>query len=59
MYNLIEYSDKCSDSSGNLWGFKRDDIVNNADVATDDDAPSLKACVRYFLKFHYTSDLIT
>ena len=59
MYNLIEYSDKCSDSSGHLWGFKRDDIVNNADVATDDDAPSFKACACSFLKFHYTSDLIT
>ena len=24
MYNLIEYSDNYSDSSGRLWGFKTD-----------------------------------
>ena len=32
MYNLIEYSDNYSDTSGNLWNFKRDEIINNADV---------------------------
>ena len=32
MYNLMEYSDNYSDTSGSLWGFKRDDVVNNADV---------------------------
>ena len=26
MYNLIEYSDKYSDTSGSLWQFKRDEI---------------------------------
>ena len=26
MYNLIEYSDNYSDTSGNLWQFKRDEI---------------------------------
>ena len=36
MYNLIEYSDNCSDTSGSLWQFKRDDVPNdNADLATD------------------------
>ena len=30
MYNLIEYSDNYSDTSGSLWGFKKDEIVNNA-----------------------------
>ena len=25
MYNLIEYSDNYSDTSGNLWQFQRDD----------------------------------
>ena len=36
MYNLIEYSDNCSDTSGSLWQFKRDDVSNdNADLATD------------------------
>ena len=26
IYNLIEYSDNYSDSSGSLWGFKRDEM---------------------------------
>ena len=42
MYNLIEYSDNYSDTSGSLWGFKRDEIVNNADVTNDDHAPPFK-----------------
>ena len=42
MYNLIEYSDNYSDTSGSLWGFKRDEIVNNADVTNNDNAPSPK-----------------
>ena len=42
MYNLIEYSDNYSDTSGSFWGFKRDEIVNNADVSNDDNAPSFK-----------------
>ena len=42
MYNLIEYSDNYSDTSGSLWGFKKDEIVNNADVTNDDDAPPFK-----------------
>ena len=41
MYNLIEYSDNYSYTSGSLWGFKRDEIVDNADV-TNDNAPSFK-----------------
>ena len=41
MYNLIEYSDKYSDTSGSLWQFKRDEITNNADVSNDN-APSFK-----------------
>ena len=32
MYNLIEYSDNYSDTSGSLWHFKRDEITNNADL---------------------------
>ena len=39
MYNLIEYSDNYSDTSGRLWQFKRDEQnmnnVNPADVTTD------------------------
>ena len=41
MYNLIEYSDNYSDTSGSLWQFKRDEIVNNADVSNDN-APSFE-----------------
>ena len=41
MYNLIEYSDNYSDTSGSLWQFKRDEIVNNADVSNCN-APSFK-----------------
>ena len=36
MCNLIEYSDNYSDFSESLCGFKRDDVVNNADVTNDD-----------------------
>ena len=32
MYNLIEYSDNYSDTSGSLWNFKRHEIINNSDV---------------------------
>ena len=32
MYNLIEYSENYSDTSGSLWKFKRDEIKNNADI---------------------------
>ena len=35
MYNSIEYSDNYSDTSGNLWQFKRDEINNNANVTAD------------------------
>ena len=40
--NLIEYSDNYSDTSGSLWQFKRDEIINNADVTNDDNALSFK-----------------
>ena len=42
MYNLIEYSDNYSDTSQRLWDFKRDEIVDNANVTNDDNAPSFK-----------------
>ena len=42
MYNLIEYSDNYSDTSGSLWNFKRDEIINNADVTNDNNSPSFK-----------------
>ena len=44
MYNLIEYSDNYSDTSGSLWQFKRDELnVNNINTAlSNDNAPSFK-----------------
>ena len=42
MYNLTEYSDKYSDTSGSLWNFKKDEIDNNANLTKDHNAPSLK-----------------
>ena len=42
IYNLIEYSDNYSDTSGILWQFKRHEIINNADVTNDNKAPSFK-----------------
>ena len=36
MYNLIEYSENYSDTSGSLWQFKRDEVpANNADLRID------------------------
>ena len=42
MHNLIEYSVSYSSTSGSLWHFGRDEIINNADVTNDDNAPSFK-----------------
>ena len=42
MYNLTEYSDNYSDSSGSLWGFKRDEVTETADVTNDNNTPSFK-----------------
>ena len=35
MYNLIEYSDNYSDSSGRLWQFKRGEIEEDVDLTLD------------------------
>ena len=37
MYNLIEYSDNYSNTSGSLWQFKRDEVPanNNTDLSID------------------------
>ena len=42
MYNLIQYSDNYSDTSGSSWGFIRDEIDDNAEMTNDDNAPSFK-----------------
>ena len=39
IYNLIQYNDNCSDTSGSLWNFKKDEIISNADVTNDNNAP--------------------
>ena len=35
VYNLIEYSDNYSDTSGSLWQFKRDGIEGDVDLTVD------------------------
>ena len=35
MFNLIEYSDNYSVTSGNLWQFKRDEIQGNVYLTVD------------------------
>ena len=42
MFNLIEYSDNYCDTSGSLWLFKGDEIIDNANVTNDNNAPSFK-----------------
>ena len=42
MYNLIQYIDNYSDTSGSLWDFKRYEIIHNADVTNDDNASLFK-----------------
>ena len=41
IYNLIEYSDNYSDTSGSLWNFKRDEIIGNINV-TNNNSSSFK-----------------
>ena len=40
MYNLIEYSDNYSDTSGSLWQFKRDEIEGNIALTAYNHIPS-------------------
>ena len=35
MYNLTEYSDNYSDTSGSLWQFKMDEIASSNDLTVD------------------------
>ena len=59
MYNLIEYSDNYSDTSGSLWKFKRGkQNINNgnpANVTTLDDSTSFK-CKSVFFKLLTPAD---
>ena len=40
LYNLIQYNDHYFDTSGSLWGFKKDNMTNNANETNDNNAPS-------------------
>ena len=42
IYNLTEYSDNYSGTTGSLWKFRRDETINKADVTNDNNAPSFK-----------------
>ena len=42
MYNLIEYSDNYSDTSGSLWQFKRDEVLAGNVELTVDNSQSFK-----------------
>ena len=48
MYNLIEYSDSYSNTSGSLWNFKMDEIIDNADMTNDNNSPSFKFKAKYY-----------
>ena len=41
MYNLIEYSDNYSDTSGSLWNVKRDETIGNINI-TNNNSSSFK-----------------
>ena len=54
MYNLIEYSDKYSDTSESLWEFERDEIEGKVDLTVDNNhIPNNSS------SFKYKSSLIT
>ena len=52
MYNLIEYSDNCSDISGSLWQFKRDESpvadAGNPDNVSTTNSTSFKYKFSFF-----------
>ena len=50
MYNMIEYSDNYSDTSGSLWQFKRDEQNINSGVPVDVNATS-SASFKYKSRF--------
>ena len=54
MYNLIEYSNNYSDTSGSLWQFKRNEIEGDVNLTIDgNDIPNNSS------SFKYTSSLFT
>ena len=54
IYNLIEYGDNYSDTSGSLWQFKRNEIQGDVDLTVDNNyIPNNSS------SFKYKSMLIT
>ena len=52
MYNLIEYSDDYSDTSGSLWLFKRDEIEGEVDLTVNvQHIPNNSSSFKYKLSF--------
>ena len=52
MYNLIEYSDDYSDTSGSLCQFKRDEIEEDVDLTLDGDhIPNMSSSFKYKSSF--------
>ena len=52
MYNLIEYSDNYSDTSGSLWKYKKDEIERDIDLTVDDNhIPSNSSSFKYKSSF--------
>ena len=52
MYNLIEYSNNHSDTSGSLWQFKGDEIEEDVDLTLDDDhIPNNSSSFKYKSSF--------
>ena len=52
MYNLIEYTNNYSDTSGSLWQFKRDEIEEDVDLTLDDDhIPNNSSSFKYKSSF--------
>ena len=52
MYNLTEYSDNYSDTSGSLWQFKRDEIEGNVDLTVDaNHIPNNSSSKKYISSF--------
>ena len=52
MYNLIEYSDNYSNTSGSLWQFNRDEIEGDIDLTVDDNhIPNNSSSFKYKSSF--------
>ena len=59
MYNFIEYSDNCSDTSGSLWQFKKDEIEGNVNLSVDANHIPNNFGILVSSPFKYKSSFIT